>query len=179
MIKRGKSSANKVSALRPEQWILMVGVSLLLLLVIMALNPDSVEHHPVVNQAPAQGPDAQIAPQAQTVAAMQPFIALKPKPYQGQVERIITRDPGGWGQIHIIVRNQSGSRQEVSLSPKWYLDFQGCTLKVGQQVIGEMFLLKDPSQTNTVLYAKNIIINGVRCRLRTVDGFAIWSDQLQ
>lgn len=176
MKNNSRSSELKCNNLQPEQWILLVSILLLLLLIIIALNPDSVEQHRIVNQTSVQ---AQAPAQGQTIAILQPFKVNKPIAYQGKVERIINRDPGGWGQIHIFVRDRVGNRQQVSLSPKWYLEFQGCRLKVGQNVIGEMFNASKGTEVSTVYYAKNIIINKVRCRLRTVDGFALWSDQLQ
>ncbi len=181
-----KPKSRQRTKLEPEQWILLVSVVLLLGLVITALNPDALHQQPVVNRLPVQGQNSQMQsarmqqPSGQNVVApMKPLVASPLRPYQGVVAQIINRDPGGWGQIHVIVRDPVGNRREISLAPVWYMEFEGCALRVGQSVRGEVFRFDKGANPGAVAYAKSVIVNGTRCRLRTVDGLAIWSDQLQ
>ena len=138
-----------------------------------------------VNAAQANAPQAnapqmsavqwQQPVQMQNVQQMQPLKMGVTERYQGRITKVINRAPGGWGQIHLMVQS-GGRQQEVSLAPEWYLTFQGCTLKNGQQVDGEAFRF-DRVRPNSPIYARHITVNGVRCRLRTLDGLALWSDQ--
>lgn len=113
--------------------------------------------------------------QMQNVQQMQPMKVGATEHYQGRITQVINRDPGGWGQIHLMVQS-GGRQQEVSLAPEWYLTFQGCNLKNGQQVDGEAFRF-DKVRPTAPVYARHITVNGIRCRLRTLDGLALWSDQ--
>ncbi len=113
--------------------------------------------------------------QMQQVQLMKPLKVGATEHYQGRVTQVINRDPGGWGQIHVMVQS-GGRQQEISLAPEWYLTFQGCKLQDRQQVSGEAFRF-DKVRPTAPVYARHITVNGVRCRLRTLDGLALWSDQ--
>ncbi|HIJ21602.1 MAG: hypothetical protein HON68_09805 [Gammaproteobacteria bacterium] len=115
--------------------------------------------------------------QAQTVRQLQPFKMATTEPYQGTVSQIINRDPGGWGQIHLMLQ-RGGQRQEVSLAPEWYLSFQGCKFSNGQRVEGKGFRF-DKVRPDSLIYARHVTVNGVRCRLRSIEGLALWGDQLR
>ncbi len=117
-----------------------------------------------------------VAVQGVGVARMQPIQTLPTQSYRGVVDQVVNRQPGGWGQIHIIINDGLAQFIEISLAPQWFLQFQGCTVAVGDLVEGESFNF-DPANA-TYLYAKNLVVNGNRCRLRTNDGLAIWSDQI-
>ncbi len=117
-----------------------------------------------------------VAVQGVGVAQMQPIQTLPTQSYRGVVDQVINRQPGGWGQIHIIINDGLAQFIEISLAPQWFLQFQGCAVAVGDLVEGESFNF-DPANA-TYLYAKNLVVNGNRCRLRTNDGLAIWSDQI-
>jgi len=187
------NATKAMSKIKPEQWILILSVLLLLMMVLTALTPDSGKGRSTKNVAGSQpvgqvnqqqqlaqlNPQKQVIPQTQNVAGLQAFKAAPPQPYQGVVNQMVNRDPGGWGQIHIILKDGMGNKREISLAPAWYMEFQGCVVQVGKSVKGEIFRFGNGPQSGAVLYAKNIIINGVRCRLRTVDGFALWTDQLR
>jgi hypothetical protein len=126
----------------------------------------------------AQGQVVQWQQPAQMQNVMRPMQPLKvgaTEHYQGQVTQVINRDPGGWGQIHVMVQS-GGRQQEISLAPEWYLSFQGCSMKNGQQVSGEAFRF-DRVRPTAPLYARHVTVNGMRCRLRTLEGLALWSDQ--
>ena len=113
--------------------------------------------------------------QMQNVAQMQPMKVGATENYQGRITKVINRDPGGWGQIHVMIQS-GGRQQEVSLAPEWYLSFQGCKVTTGQMIDGEAFRF-DKVRPNAPVYARHVTINGLRCRLRTLDGLAVWSDQ--
>ncbi len=165
--------------LQPEQWILLLGLLLFVGLITTALIPDSPDQKRVVQQQSSLQSPARPAVQGQAVARLRQFTPVQPHAYQGRIDKVINRDPGGWGQIHILLSDNAGNRQEISLAPVWYLEFQGCFLKVGQQVDGEFFRFHRGQQAGGFDYAKSVIVNGTRCRLRSVDGFSLWSDQLQ
>ncbi|MBF0255880.1 MAG: hypothetical protein HQL47_05340 [Gammaproteobacteria bacterium] len=180
----------------PETLIMMVALLFLLVLAVMAVTPDDRPASPgkgvalvdssmptgmVVGQVavpPQQTQAFQSQAQGQTVAALQPALIRQTFPYKGVVDGFVNRDPGGWGQIHLLVNDGAGLMQDVSLAPEWYLTFQGCIIRRGQHVEGVGFHFDGLTQGG-VLYAKNIIVNGVRCRLRTDEGLALWTDQLR
>lgn len=115
--------------------------------------------------------------QAQTVRQLQPLKMAATEHYQGKILQVVNRDPGGWGQIHVIINN-GAKQQDVSLAPEWYLSFQGCKVTQGARVDGEGFRF-DKVRPNAPLYARHVTVGGVRCRLRSLDGVALWSDQLR
>lgn len=195
-----------LSSIKPEQWVMLAGAALFIGISLVALIPNDIDvdvatarsgpaqnkahlHRQVAaneprGRAPVNAPAGQqnggvaVTPlQMQTVAVMKPMKVAATEHYQGRVTQVINRDPGGWGQIHVMVQ-RGGRNQEVSLAPKWYLTFQGCNLSSGQQVSGEAFRF-DKVRPNAPVYARHVTINGVRCRLRTLDGLALWSDQPQ
>ncbi|MBT3404179.1 MAG: hypothetical protein HOL04_09355 [Gammaproteobacteria bacterium] len=130
-----------------------------------------------MSQQVAWGQTTPQAVQMQNVRQLQPFKVAATESYQGRVTQVINRDPGGWGQIHVMIRS-GVAHQEVSLAPEWYLTFQGCAVTEGANVSGESFRF-DMIRPGAVHYARNIVVNGVTCRLRSIDGLALWGDQLR
>jgi hypothetical protein len=183
---------SQMQKIGPETWIMLVTVIFMVLLAVLALTPEPRRAAPGKGVAlvnPSTGMSAGIstgsiaaAPQeqvlGQTVAAMQPVVNPPTYPYSGVVEQFVNRDPGGWGQVHVLVNDGAGLIQDVSLGPEWYLSFQGCVLRRGLHVEGVGFHFDGLTQGGR-LYAKNVIVNGVRCRLRTDQGLALWTDQIR
>ena len=198
---------NLFSKLRAETWVMVAGGGVLLAIIIVAMMPgDFQQDVATARSGPAQGnahlhrqiptgaaqkmkgkapvnaPDAVAVQwrqpaQMQPVRQMQPFNIVATEPFRGRVAQVTNRDPGGWGQIHILL--QSGTvQQDVSLAPEWYLTFQGCKITQGQRVDGEGFRF-DKIRPGAPLYARHVTVDGVRCRLRSIDGMALWSDQLR
>ncbi|MBF0470162.1 MAG: hypothetical protein HQL48_02185 [Gammaproteobacteria bacterium] len=185
-----------MNKIEPEGMILLLGVFGFIVLTLAALIPDDLESGEYSFRASQGGgavnalPQSGIAPvggvqtaepMAQNVV-MQPLQSRRVYAYSGTIQKVLNRDPNGWGQIHVFVGDMTVPPQEISLSPQWYLQFQGCTPVVGQHVEGQAFLFSQPGAahaSNDLLYAKNVILNGVRCRLRTDNGLALWSDQLK
>ncbi|MBF0219214.1 MAG: hypothetical protein HQL49_06770 [Gammaproteobacteria bacterium] len=180
--------------LRPEGIILLLGFSGFVVLTLLALVPSkgdkdysfrAVQGEAVNAQQNGAGfkpvsPPIAIA-QGQNVV-LQPLVERPVIPYHGTIQRVLNRDPGGWGQIHIFVGDGTATPQEISLAPEWYLQFQGCSVALGDPVYGEAYSFAQPGTahaTNEQLYAKNMVINGMNCSLRTAQGFALWSDQLR
>jgi hypothetical protein len=170
--------------LRPETWILLAAVIFMLVLAIDAVTPDGNGGAPgkgiaMVTPAPTGmvAGQAPVEAQAQTVARLQP-IQAQVFTYSGVVDQFVNRDPGGWGQVHVVVNDGAGMVQDVSLGPEWYLSFQGCVVRRGIHVDGEGFHFDGLTQGG-VLYAKNLNVNGVHCRLRNNQGLALWTDQLR
>ncbi|MES9881215.1 MAG: hypothetical protein ABW185_10080 [Sedimenticola sp.] len=167
----------------PETWIMLAGALFLIIVIIVAMVPGETGFGSAASHTPVQSRPSGAAvngpmPQNRTVAQMQPVQTLPIFSYGGVVDQAVNRDPGGWGQVHILVNDGAGLTQEVSLAPEWYLQFQGCLVQRGQHVTGEGFHF-DSVNRGGLLYAKNVIVNGVRCRLRSVEGLALWSDQLR
>jgi hypothetical protein len=168
----------------PETWIMLVTVVFMVVLAVIAVTP---AERPV---AAGKGSSALVdtatgmvtaqngMAQGQNVAQLQPVQQLTTYPYSGVVDQFVNRDPKGWGQVHILVNDGAGLIQDVSLGPEWYLSFQGCVIRRGLHVEGVGFHFDGVTQGGR-LYAKNVIVNGVRCRLRTDQGLAIWTDQLR
>ncbi len=192
------------SLIKPEQWVMLGGAALFVGIAVTAMIPSDIDvdvatarSGPAQNQAhlhrqvrtdaanaPVNAPVNAVQwrqnPQVQmqnVVQQMQPMRSGVTEHYQGRVTQVINRDPGGWGQIHVMVRT-GGRTQEISLAPEWYLTFQGCNLSNGQTVDGEAFRF-DRVRPNAPVYARHVTVNGVRCRLRTLDGLALWSDQIR
>ena len=171
-----------------ETWVLLAGALLFVVIIITAMIPD--DHHGrsssldpaslgMQRGAAVNGPMPQRAlPQNQMVAQLQAAQINRTYQYSGVIDQVVNRDPGGWGQLHIAVNDGAGFTQEVSLAPEWYLQFQGCRVQRGQQVAGDGFHFDGVNQGG-VLYAKNVVVNGVRCRLRSMQGLALWTDQLR
>ena len=200
---------NLFKILRAETWVMLAGGGVLLVIVLMALIPGdfgedvaTARSGPAQNnhlhrqpqtttaagatrtgKAPVNAPAAvgvqwaQPGVQMQTVRQLQPVKVVATEHYQGKVDQVVNRDPGGWGQIHVII-NSGTRQQDISLAPEWYLSFQGCKMAPGARVDGEGFRF-DKVRPNAPLYARHVTVGGVRCRLRSIDGMALWSDQLR
>jgi hypothetical protein len=181
---------NQMRSVPAETWIMLVAIIFLAVIAVIAVTPSrhaGSSAKPAVLTGPlTSGPatgmvapsTAAVLPQNRTVAQLQP---LQPRPlfrYSGVVDQFVNRDPGGWGQVHVLVNDGAGLIQDVSLAPEWYLSFQGCVVRRGLHVEGEGFHF-DGLNEGGVIYAKNLVVGGVRCRLRTVDGLALWTDQLR
>lgn len=120
-------------------------------------------------------------PRAQPVAmaGMTPFEVAPLKPFRGDVQQMIQRgDPAQWGQVHVLLSDVSGDQVEISLAPRWYLQYLGCALSSGVRVRGMAFDF-DGRTPSPVLYAKDLTVQGTKCRLRNDEGFALWSNQLR
>ncbi|QEP43985.1 hypothetical protein D5085_13165 [Ectothiorhodospiraceae bacterium BW-2] len=191
------------SKLGVEHAIFVVGVLFFVVISVIALIPESFPSPPPEREITAttanEQPASAIAPAATNVnrflspqqsqvvpapqpqgwaaAQLQPTQAVQAQPYHGRIQQLLNMGQNGWGQQHIMVSDGLNGQIEISLAPQWYLQFQGCTLAEGLMVEGEAFNFDTTGATN-LLYAKNIIVNGVRCRLRTVDGLALWTDQI-
>ena len=108
-----------------------------------------------------------------------PFSQAKSQRFRGSVTRLAVRGENtGWSQVHIWVDNGSGTSREVSVAPKWYLEYLGCRVQDNSTVRGVGFKF-DRVRPNAELYAKNITIEEKSCRLRNDEGFALWSNQLR
>lgn len=144
----------------------------------MALRTD----RPARGQAPAGAPGwAAPALRAQPVvmAGMTPFEIAPVKPFRGDVQQVIQRgDPAQWGQVHIQLDDVSGKRVEISLAPRWYLQYLGCSVANDLRLRGTAFDF-DGRTPDPVLYAKDVTVQGTKCRLRNDEGFALWSNQLR
>ncbi|MEO5341946.1 MAG: hypothetical protein H7842_01175 [Gammaproteobacteria bacterium SHHR-1] len=168
----------------PETWIMLVTLLFILVLAVLALSPE--ERPKAVTKGvtlanPATGMTAawnSNPARANNAAALQPVQPITTYPYNGVVDQFVNRDPKGWGQVHILVNDGAGLIQDVSLAPEWYLSFQGCVIRRGLHVEGVGFHFDGVTQGGR-LYAKNVIVNGVRCRLRTDQGLALWTDQIR
>ncbi|SCA56620.1 putative Magnetosome protein MamS [Candidatus Terasakiella magnetica] len=116
-------------------------------------------------------PDAQMG-------QMQALTQAKTLKYEGNVLRMISRgDTIGWGQVHIWVDTGPGVSKEVSIGPNWFLNHLGCRLSKNKMVRGVAYKF-DKNDPNGLLYAKNIVVDGITCRLRNDEGFALWSNRL-
>ena len=82
------------------------------------------------------------------------------------------------GQIHIWVDDARGVERRVSVGPSWFLKYTGCTIAHDITVSGVGFMF-DRAGRDPLIYAKKIIINGKKCRLRNDEGFALWSNRLR
>ncbi len=108
-----------------------------------------------------------------------PFSRAKSERFRGSVTRLTSRGENtGWNQIHIWVDNGSGTSKEVSVAPRWFLEYLGCPVQDKSRVRGVGFRF-DRVRPNAELYAKNITVGKKSCRLRTDEGFALWSNQLR
>ena len=121
------------------------------------------------------------AARAQSVAmpGMMPFEVAPVRPFRGDVRQVIDRrDPTKWGQVHVVLDDVSGKVREVSLAPRWYLHYLGCSVSNNMRLWGTAFDF-DGRSAEPLLYAKDVTVQGSRCRLRNDEGFALWSNQLR
>lgn len=91
-----------------------------------------------------------------------------------QVSEFRKRD----GQIHIWIHTANGKEREISVGPSWFLRYTGCKIAHDTKVSGVGFSFDNKGQ-DPVIYAKNIIVNGKKSRLRNDEGFALWSSRLR
>jgi hypothetical protein len=188
--------------MKTEHLILGAGTILLAGMVSTALIPDNLWEGEGVRPAagvgvamapslamqaergqPAGSPPGWTAPaaRAQPVAmpGMTPFEVAPVKPFRGDVQQVIERgDPAQWGQVHILLNDVSGKVTEISLAPRWYLHYLGCPVTTDVRLRGAAFDF-DGRAPNPVLYAKDVTVQGTKCRLRNDEGFALWSNQLR
>ena len=69
-----------------------------------------------------------------------PFSRAKSERFRGSVVRLTSRGENtGWSQIHIWVDNGSGTSKEVSVAPRWFLEYLGCPVQDNSRVRGVGF----------------------------------------
>lgn len=103
--------------------------------------------------------------------------------YDGLIEHVNNINAtNAWNRVHIWIRSQDGTILEIITAPKWFLEFVGCPVNKRTMVKGIAFKVKK-STSNTMpdvkadgLYAKNLIIDGQLCRLRSDKGLPLWSN---
>ncbi len=179
--------------MRPERLVMGAGGAFCLVVLGAALVPDSFwgsnsidallssaqesassSFAAVGNAGTAQGWGRKSA-----LPGLVPFSQAKSERFRGSVVRLTSRgDNTGWSQIHIWVDNGSGTSKEVSVAPRWFLEYLGCPVQDNSRVRGVGFRF-DRVRPNAELYAKNITVGKKSCRLRNDEGFALWSNQLR
>lgn len=173
--------------MKAEQWVIGVGTTFLLIVVIAAMLPDSLWSDGNVSRGTAAvdtatetaAADVAAAGQNSLASALVPFSKATSGNFAGRVVRVVSLGSDtGWGQVHIWVDNGSGTAQEVSVAPDWYLQNQGCTVAENAQVRGTAFRF-GPDRPDTEVYARNITVNGSSCNLRNDEGFALWSNRMR
>ncbi len=177
----------------PERLVMCAGGVFFLIVLGAALMPDSLWDSEAAGSLSSSARESAPAPLADagevgTVPAwgrksappgLVPFSKAKSERFRGAVVRLASRgEKTGWNQIHIWVDNGSGTSKEVSLAPKWYLEYLGCRVRDKSRVRGVGFKF-DRVRPNAELYAKNIMVGNKSCRLRNDEGFALWSNQLR
>lgn len=135
---------------------------------------------PAFDQAAAVDPMGNpVTAQNVALTGLVPFERAVTEPYRGQVQQVfVLGGDQGWGQTRIWVSDVTGAQKEISMGPGWYIQYLGCSITEGTNVRGVAFRF-DTVDPSAVLYAKEVIVNGVRCRLRNDEGFALWSNQLR
>ena len=193
--------------MKPEQWIISVGMICGLVLVVAALTPDDFWEADVIDATsaladtpgagagiagPAPGsqnmalgsgtPQAAAAPSwGRNVAlkGLAPFKEARSQRFRGRIETVLVRGADvGWGQVHIWITGSPDSQRQISLAPDWYLKYLRCPIAENMLVKGAAFDF-DTIRPGDKLYAKTITVNGKTCRLRNDEGFALWSNQLR
>lgn len=107
-----------------------------------------------------------------------PFNKAKSRPYNGNVAQLIRRNSEfGWGQVHVWVTDDKGGMLEISLAPDWFLRQCGSLISSGSNVAGNYYQF-DTRSPNALRYAKDVTVNGKRCRLRSDEGLALWTKQV-
>jgi len=110
-----------------------------------------------------------------------PFTAARTEVFSGTVLKVHKTSSGGqgWGQVHVWVSQRRGGVRELSLGPDWYLEYMGCTVAANMFIKGVGFDFGSTGTVDSQLYAKDVTINGAKCRLRNDEGFALWSNRLR
>jgi hypothetical protein len=182
--------------MKAENWVIIAGLALALLLLVSAIVPegwrdgtspgvvaDSATGAPEQNAAALTGTGGGARANAdtrKTPAGMVPFSKARTTRFQGKVVRVISLgNTTGWGQLHVWVDDGGGGpSKEISIAPDWFLIHLGCMIKENTRVKGVAFsfgkMRPDPE-----LYVKNITVDGKTCDLRNDEGFALWSNRLR
>ena len=179
------------------EWLVAGGVLFLVGLGVVALFSDGSGSLSAVSQPESPVPTAPLSPVAgvnpvrmMTVAAVQPtprvdgtagsgLMSLGRAPqvnFQGSVQQI-TEQPQSDGQLHVWLNTPGGQELRISVAPGWFLQYLGCPLQHDIAVSGSGFVFKDVS--NSLVYARKIVVNGKACQLRNDEGFALWSNKLR
>ncbi|MBF0371183.1 MAG: hypothetical protein HQL52_17170 [Magnetococcales bacterium] len=109
---------------------------------------------------------------------LMPFEQAPRVRFAGRIQQI-SEMPRRDGQIHIWLNDATtGQERHISVSPKWFLDYQKCTLFHDMDISGVGFQF-DGKSRNGIIYAKKIVAQGTPCQLRNDEGFALWSNQLR
>ncbi|MEG3620318.1 magnetosome protein MamS [Magnetovibrio sp. PR-2] len=193
------------SQLRPENWVVAIGVVFAVGIVVASMLPDSFwsENNttPIAQRDGAmttpsmrsavggvvqglaggqtQGQNQAKKGQANDMMGLVPFTRAKSVRFRGRVIRVISLgNDTGWGQMHVWLEDGSGQSQEISIAPDWYLIHMGCIIKENARVDGSAFTF-GKARPIAEYYAKTISVGGKTCRLRNDEGFALWSNRLR
>ncbi|MBF0178103.1 MAG: hypothetical protein HQL63_14850 [Magnetococcales bacterium] len=110
---------------------------------------------------------------------LMPFERAPMVRFTGTIQQI-TEMPQQDRQMHIWIHAGAGVESHISVGPQWFLSYLGCDLRHDQQVTGKGFRFDRSSlNSNPVIYAKQMLVNGRWCQLRNDEGFALWSNQLR
>lgn len=191
-----------------ENWIVTLGIVFVLLVSILAFLPEDFPEADLPNPAvngimnPAPGALLNNAPEFNVPFSMEPMTmgqprsivaaAIKPgqrAPGQKDFERARTVRFSGTvqqvseiqqhdGQIHIWIHDARGREQLISVGPIWFLKYIGCSINHDIPISGVGFRF-DKFGDDPMIYAKKIMVNGKKCRLRNDEGFALWSNRLR
>jgi len=154
---------------------------------LMGQQAPGYAQQPAFTQSPTgQSPTySQQPPAVQQVAmpagrGLVPFTAARTETFGGTVIKMHNAGANqGWGQIHVWVSQRGSGSRELSLGPGWYLEYMGCAVTSNMYVEGVGFDFANSGQASSPLYAKDVTVNGVKCRLRNDEGFALWSNRLR
>ncbi len=109
-----------------------------------------------------------------------PFSAARTEAFNGTVAQVQGSGVDqGWGQIHVWIADRNGDAMELSMAPDWYLEYMGCGVTRNMYVKGTGFIFDTDGMAQPLLYAKDVTVNGVKCKLRNDEGFALWSNRLR
>lgn len=108
---------------------------------------------------------------------MMPFEQAPQVRFDGKIQQV-TEFQQQDGQIHIWIHDQSGRELQISVAPRWFLEYMGCQLTHDIPVAGQGFRF-DNQGADPLIYAQKIRVNGKNCRLRNDEGFALWSNRLR
>jgi len=181
-----------------ENWIVTAGIVFLLFISILAFLPKDVLESDFLSSSLKK--TANLAPvtiDPMTMGQAGPMVAAATKPgaastqlpgqrdferavsvrFYGVIQQVSEMQQHD-GQIHIWVDDARGVERRVSVGPGWFLKYTGCTIAHDITVSGVGFMF-DRAGRAPLIYAKKIIINGKKCRLRNDEGFALWSNRLR
>ncbi|MBF0393663.1 MAG: hypothetical protein HQL38_13375 [Alphaproteobacteria bacterium] len=159
----------------PSQAVLVGGAVLVAAVVVLALLPDRAPT--VISSDAASAMTATAVPAA--LPGLTPFVPTAPIQFAGRVTRTVSvGDAAGWGQVHLWINDGTGSLLEISVAPQSYLRQIGCPTLDNARLTGTGFLF-DPTRPGAEIYAKDVVVNGVTCRLRDDEGLALWFNPTQ